>query len=126
MLERKIQIWKKANNRKRLTKEERGLLLQQLRPTNIFDALYRVRARSNYQDIDSFAFTSVQSFDYMHLQLAMCKIVDNTLAVFETIIVKALGKKGFRKIVKEFSLTPLGNNPGKTYLKRWEIIEQLL
>jgi hypothetical protein len=125
-LTRKIESWKREKNRKRIKKDERTLLLKGLRPTHIFDALYRVRARSNYHDIDSFAFASIQGFDYRELQVAMCKTVDASLAVFETIIAKALGKKRFRNIVSEFSLTPLGNNHQDTYLKRWSIIEQLL
>ena len=56
----------------------------------------------------------------------MCQIVDATLAVFETMVAKALGKKQYGSIVNEFSLTPLGNNRQETYWKRWCIIEQLL
>jgi hypothetical protein len=123
---RKIKDWKKEKNRKRIKKDERDLLLRQLRPTHIFDALYRVRARSNYHDIDSFAFASIQGFDYEELQSAMCKIVDTTLVVFETMIAKALGKNRFKNIVNEFSLTALGRNHQETYSKRWSIIEQLL
>jgi len=123
-LERKIEKWKTDNNRKRINKVERDKLINALRPTNLLDALYRVRSRSNYQDIDSFAFTQIHEFDYLNLQTAMCKIVGNTLAVFETIIAKAVGKASYRKIVDGFSRTPLGNNPGKTYLKRWEIFNQ--
>lgn len=89
----------------------------------MFDALYRIRARSNYQDIDSFAFTSVEAFDYQKLQIALCNIVDSTLAVFEVIIARALGKQSYRRIVEEFSLTPLGKNFEETYLKRWKLIE---
>ena len=125
-LAKKIESWKIEKDRKCIRRDERALLLGQLRPTHIFDALYRVRARSNYHDIDSFAFTSIQSFDYRKLQVAMSRIVDNTLLVFETITAKALGKNMFGKMVNEFSLTSLGNNPQKTYLKRWSIIEQLL
>ena len=121
-LERKIELWKKENKRNRIKKIEREELIRILRPTNILDALYRVRSRSNYQDIDSFAFTQIHEFDYHNLQIAMCKIVGNTQAIFETIIAKALGKNIYKKMVKEFSQTPLGSNPGKTYLKRWEII----
>lgn len=124
MFERKVENWKRENERKRLMKTDRVKLLSQLRPTNIFDALYRVRARSNYQDIDSFAFTSIETFDYKKLQMSLCNIVGSTLTVFETIIARALGKQSYRRIVSEFSLTPLGNNVGETYLKRWEIIEK--
>jgi hypothetical protein len=126
MLHKKIEQWKKDKHRKRITGIERNLLLQQLRPTNIFDALYRIRERSNYHDIDSFAFALVQHYDYENLQAAMCKIVDNTQALFEMIIAKVLGKNMFTGIVREFALTPVGNNPNETYLRRWEIIEQLL
>jgi hypothetical protein len=125
-LARKIENWKKENNRKAIRKVHRALLLHELRPTNIFDALYRVRARSNYRDIDSFAFTSIQSFDYQTLQMAMCRIVDKTLLVFESMIAKAIGRNRFRKFIDEFSLTPLGNNVQDTYLKRWNTIEHLL
>ena len=126
ILAKRVELWKTKNNRRSIPKAQRALVLEQLRPTSIFDALYRVRARSNYHDIDSFAFTSIKSFDYTKLQVAMCKIVDNTLTIFETIIAKALGKNSFSRLVKEFSFTPLGNNPQETYLKRWDIIEQLL
>ena len=122
----RIEKWKKDNNKKKIPKINRCQLLQQMRPTNIFDAFYRVRTRSNYHDIDSFAFTSIRPFNYRMLQIAMCQIVDSTLAVFETMIAKAIGKKNFGKMVQEFSVTPLGNDTKETYQKRWNIIEHLL
>lgn len=124
ILEKKIKQWKKDGNKKRITKAEKDVLIHNLRPTNFLDILYRVRSRSNYQDIDSFAFTNITDFDYQNLQNAMCGIVDSTLAVFETIITKAIGKNSYKKIVNDFSKMPLGNDNGKTYQKRWDIISK--
>lgn len=126
ILQTKIERWKKEQHRQRVTNDEREQLLRQLRPTNIFDGLYRLRSRSNYQDIDSFVFTSVDHFDYVHLQAALCNIVDSSLAVFETIIAKALGRKQFAQLVNGFASTSLGSNPGHTYIKRWQVIERVL
>lgn len=124
LLERKIQWWKKDNNKKKILKAEKLELIRTLRPTNMLDAFYRVRSRSNYQDIDSFAFTQIHEFDYLNLQTAMCKIVGYTLAMFETIIARALGKASYRKIVGDFAQTPLGNFPDNTYLRRSDLINQ--
>ncbi|HMR98239.1 MAG TPA: hypothetical protein PKE62_03210 [Anaerolineales bacterium] len=124
LLERKIEWWKKENNKKRILKAEKSELIRNLRPTNMLDALYRVRSRSNYQDIDSFAFTQIHEFDYLNLQTAMCKIAGYTLAVFETILARALGKTTYRRIVGDFAQTPLGNFPDTTYLRRWDLINQ--
>ncbi len=91
-----IDGWKAREKRVRILKPERQTLLASLRPTSIFDALYRLRIRSNYQDIDSFAF-GVSRFglsddDVTKFYDAILSFTDYTLLVFEVLIAKALGK----------------------------------
>ena len=81
MLEKQIRIWKHQEKRKRIRGDERIAVISKLRPTTIFDALYRIRTRANYQDIDSFVFsqTSEPSFELLHE--SMCNIAFYTLKI---------------------------------------------
>jgi hypothetical protein len=115
-------IWKKENKKKRLPRSEYLRLVQEYRATSIFDTLYRVRIRSNYLDIDSFAFSGAKIDDFYNLQVALCDVVYYTLMVFEVLIGKAVGKKMFRTFVDEFSETSLGKAAGQTVVNRWKVI----
>ena len=97
--------------------------MQGYRPTTLFDALYRIRARANYKDIDSFIFSETNPLDYAALQTALCHIVQSTLLIFEVIIVKSLGKQPYADILAEFMSTSWGKAATQTAFDRWTAID---
>ena len=120
-----ISNWKRINARKRIYQRDRTQLIAGLRPTTVFDFLYRLRTRSNYQDIDSFAFSDVTPSDAVDLQQGICHVVYATLFVFETMIAKVGGKKWFDGLVNEF-YDSTGEPASKTIIKRWTVIKKYL
>jgi hypothetical protein len=124
-VKKSVNDWKQTHARKRIYKRERTQLIANLRPTTMFDFLYRMRTRSNYQDIDSFAFSDVTTADAVDLQQGICHVVYATLFVFETMIAKIGGKKWFTERVEEF-YGSTGEPAGNTIVKRWDVIRKYL
>jgi hypothetical protein len=121
--ERAIRNWKKTQHKQRISQMQRQTIVQAYRPTTLFDALYRIRARANYKDIDSFIFSATTPLDYAALQTALCHIVQSTLLIFEVIIVKSLGKQPYADVLAEFMSTPWGTAAARTAFDRWTVID---
>lgn len=122
-IERRIAIWKKQNHVGRISKIQRQQIVHNLQATTIFNALYRIRSRANYQDIDSFTFCNASNIDFMELQGAMSQIVYHTLFVFEMMIARIIRKKVFEVTIDEFVNTNLGQAANGTIAKRWSYIK---
>ena len=118
-----ILDWKKQSKRARILAQERGRLIQKLEPTSFFDALYRIRARSNYHDVDSFAFGSSNSQAADELHKSLGTIIHCTLFMFEAMIAKSIGKRNFDQIVSSFIASGPGSKGGLTIGSRWAIIK---
>jgi hypothetical protein len=88
-LKAKIAAWKKHSGSSRIMKAQRADLVAHMMPTTLFDALYRMRRRSNYQDSDSFIFSGVKVETTQALHGALLALVDTTLLVFESLISRA-------------------------------------
>lgn len=102
----KCQEWKESNPlknkpRKRLAPGIKNLISKSTRPTSIFDCLYRLRIRSNYQDADIFILGSSVPETRYYFQ-ALCNITDKTLFVLEKYLCDCLGKKTMDAIVGEY------------------------
>ncbi len=117
--------WKRHHGRKRISKVERLTVVARIKPTTIFDALYRIRTRSNYQDIDSFLFSNATAVDFSRLHAAICNITNYSLMMFETLIARMIGKKPFEAIVSGFLVSPLGSPGSQTIGLRCPIIKLL-
>jgi hypothetical protein len=129
-LESSIIGWKENKKRKRILTKERLNLLNGLRPTSYFDALYRIRKRSNYQDIDSFAFGvspfSTNNDDVNKFHEAITFISDYTLLVFETLISKALHKAWLLDELYKFSFSTFVYPFRSTLLKHHSVLSQYI
>jgi hypothetical protein len=122
-IERRVSAWKKQNHVSRISKIQRQQIAQNLQATTIFNALYRIRSRANYQDIDSFTFCNASEIDFMELQSAMSQIIYHTLFVFEMMIARIVRKKVFEVTINEFVNTNLGQAASNTVVKRWSYIK---
>lgn len=124
-----LDAWKEREKRKRVLKPERQRILAGLRPTTIFDALYRVRIRSNYQDIDSFAL-GVPTFGFSSDEVskfysAILDFTDYTLLVFEILIAKALRKDWLIDEMDHFTSSTFVYPKRKMLTNRRELIAKL-
>ncbi len=117
-----IANWKQNNKRKRISSQERAAVLTSLRATTLFDGLYRLRARSNYLDIDAFAFAISTPEETEGLHRAICHIVDTTLLVLEAIVARAIGIDKYQDAVDLF-LTACGEAAEDTVVARWSVIQ---
>lgn len=71
-------------------------------PTTLFDFLYRVRRRCNYEETDAFirgATVEGCSWDFI---LAISAVVGHTLAFLETLVCGRVGETAFRQIVGDY------------------------
>ncbi|OGO18515.1 MAG: hypothetical protein A2Z14_19965 [Chloroflexi bacterium RBG_16_48_8] len=125
-VENAISNWKQKNNRKNIKENEKRDLIMKLQPTSFFDALYRIRARSNYVDVDSFSFGNVKESDAMNLHLELKNIIDKTLFVFEMMIGKSLGIAWLSNEVKIFSSVKTCASCHSTVVKRLKVYEGYL
>lgn len=69
--------------RRRLTGTQLQALASGLSPTTLFDLLYRLRIRSNYDEADAFVSGAVTSLDASAFHAALCDIVAATLLTVE-------------------------------------------
>ena len=107
MLETSVAGWKQRNKKKNIPLEQRNILADKLRPTTIFDALYRMRTRSNYRDIDSFAIGmspfSYKNGDALKLHRSVMLLTDSSLLMLEVLIAKIMGKAWMLDEMKTFA-----------------------
>jgi hypothetical protein len=125
-LDKLISNWKKDHQKKKISRAERRAVLGRLRATTFLDGLYRMRIRSNYQDIDSFAFGDATVEAGLELHQALCHIVHTSLLVFETLIAKTADRSWLDELVRELVTTPIGRPVRKTAVARWKTVQQYL
>lgn len=124
-LDEMVDNWKRSNQRRRITREERQRLVERLLPTSIFDALYRIRRRSNYQDTDSFIFSRVTDEQTIALHHDLCDIVYTTLLVFESLIARVTPPGWLGGVIEEF-VEASGDPAASTVGARWEAVREHL
>lgn len=117
-----IDKWKIDQSKKRINSTDRSILVSNIHQTSFFDALYRIRARSNYRDVDSFAFGSSTPVAADELHEALASVIYCTLFMFEIMIYKSIGKWHFSRIVNAFLRSATGSRAGATIGSRWSYI----
>jgi hypothetical protein len=73
-----------------------------LPPTTIFHFLYRMRARSNYQDADAFIMGIATGDDAFAFRRGIVNLLRATLFVFECAIARCLGWSAIAGISSRF------------------------
>lgn len=103
---------KDGSVKKRFTREEKEKVSNSVSPTSIFNFLYRLRIRSNYEDADIF-FVGERSDktvnDYFN---SIILITDYTMFFIESVLKQIIGKKEFLSLVKTFVNSSTGYNFG--------------
>jgi hypothetical protein len=81
----------------------RATLVENIPPTSVFDALYRLRIRSNYDDVAE-SFLSLPGLDDgVAFNLGLRELTWYSLAVLECLISRYFGSQQFDALVQRFS-----------------------
>ncbi len=125
-LERKRAEWlQHHSNRKRLSPGQRQKWGEGLAPTTLFDALYRLRIRSNYEDADAFLMGTEDLYDAEEFAKSLKQVVFNTLLSLELLILRYIGMPTFESAMKSFSPRANKEYLYETILMREKIIRKV-
>ncbi len=100
--------WKKQNKtqsgrpRQRITAQGRASVRQNLHATTLFDFLYRLRLRSNYDDAADFLYGVLTSADAKQYFWSLLITTDMSQLLLESIIREQVGAANFDPIANDF------------------------
>jgi hypothetical protein len=78
-----------------------------MRPTTMFDLLWRLRCLSNYKDGDAFLSGPMDAADAAAFHDALCEIVAATLLTVEIFLADAVGKPALLAEAARVPIPPL-------------------
>ena len=117
-----IKEWKDSNDRSRISSGERASCVNGLHSTTIFDVLYRLRMRSNYEDADLYLLNIEDQTNASDFLECLTTVTWHILFVLELIITRYLRKSVFGEIVSEFLNDETSGHSINLLNMRWEII----
>lgn len=123
LIDRRCDDWKRDNHRGRMDSKVKSSYIASLQPTSIFDAMYRLRLRSNYEDADSFLLTLDMDKEALTLNQAMQKLTWYTSFLMELLITKYIGKKNMDLLIKHFVNKDAAKISSKHVASRWSVIK---
>ena len=94
---------KRGKPRKRFSPIHKAQVLDGLRPTTVFDFLYRLRVRSNYEDADAFILGTMSQTDAEEFNRGLCALTSTTLFLLELHITARIGGHYFSQFMDEFA-----------------------
>lgn len=103
--EKKLDKWRKDKKKKRVIKQEKIKIDTNLCPTTIFDFLYRLRIRSNYEDADAFLLGTFQSKDADSFFNNSTIVSKYTMFILEYLISRYIGMPEFQGFANEYIRT---------------------
>lgn len=118
-LDASARSWRSTNKKKRLPPAERAKLVGNREATSIFHFFYRVRARTNYKDVDMFMLSSARDEHLVQFHANLCMITSYTLMLFEMLIARELGRREFGDLVEALQFSPRGQLAYSTVYSRW-------
>lgn len=104
-LERRCAEWKKEKDKKRIPPAEKKTIIENMPPTSIYDCLYRLRIRANYENADTFIFSTIPDKDAETFHKSLQNIVWINSLILETISAKYLSYKNYVQIIEKYKET---------------------
>jgi hypothetical protein len=101
-IEKLCEDWRHRNKKKRVPALEKEKMVKNMGPTSLFNFLYRLRLRSNYEDADSFLFSQPTILESQDFNKSLRVICWYTQFMLETLIARYIGEKTFVGIVQKF------------------------
>ncbi len=96
-------ITKKGERKKSWTSEDKKLVEKRISYTTIFDCIYRLRIKSNYENVDAYILSNMSDEDSIEFYESLKIILESTLLVLESFILKHFGKKEIGSVIEEFA-----------------------
>jgi hypothetical protein len=121
-IERAAEEWKRKQRKKRISGSTKCALAANLPPTSVFDAMYRLRIRSNYEDADAFLMTLSSQGEALAFSKAVRRLCWYSMLVLETIIAKYIGRAAFGQCVLDFSARDIARHSESLVKRRWKDI----
>ncbi|MCM0607261.1 MAG: hypothetical protein KA715_14325 [Xanthomonadaceae bacterium] len=116
--------WKTDNRKARVSPSAKQSIVDALPPTTIFNCLFRLRIRSNYEDADSFLLSVESATEAKAFHRALRVITWQSLFILEMLIARHIGKKNFENIVNSFLAHDKKHNYSKNLIqRRWAEIK---
>jgi hypothetical protein len=105
--------WKKAlpktragKPRQNIPKATRMARITEMRPTTLFDLLWRLRVRANYQESDAFLSGLATPDEAADFHAAFCDIVAATLLTVEIYVAHRVGKPALLRVAEAVPIPP--------------------
>ncbi len=95
--------WCKQNDRKNTKKAEKRAIAANLTPTTLFDFFWRLRVRSNYQDVEVFLMSSADAGWQRQFHDATCFVTEATSLLLENLIIRRSGLGVYEKALDDFN-----------------------
>jgi hypothetical protein len=99
-----------GRTRRNLTRADKEGMARSMAPTTIFDVLWRMRKKANYEDADTFVLGAAGDLDARRLGQALVIVVDATIAALEALAAAYAGANLFADMAdayrKKTSATP--------------------
>lgn len=80
-----------GRTRKNLNKAEKERLAKAMAPTTVFDVLWRMRKKANYEDADTFVLGAAGELDARRLGQALALVGDATISLLEAVAAAYVG-----------------------------------
>ena len=93
---------KKGKRRRNLDSSEKQQIEGRLHPTSIFDFLYRIRVRSNYDDPEMYIYGQGDESTAQNHYRNLLQLTTNLVAVLERIVERKIGPKPFQELKEQF------------------------
>jgi hypothetical protein len=94
---------KSGKELKRFSVKDKTEVEKKMHKTTLFDCLYRLRIKSNYEEAETYILSEMSEEDANGLYESLKSILNISLFSFEYIIINYIGKEEFMKIYEEFS-----------------------
>jgi hypothetical protein len=94
--------WKRREGRQRINRAQKEALARNLSATTLFDFLWRLRVRANYQDVESFLMSNVGPDWQQELYEGLCLITETTCLLLENLIVRRTGRATYEEAYIDF------------------------
>jgi hypothetical protein len=116
-LEESRRRWLRDNKRKKLPSGQLSALDQSLQPTTVYDFLYQLRLRANYDDAEPFLSGGLSSLDPQRFITDLCTLVAFLNFVAECQIAARSGKAALVKLIPK-SVSVSAGEPGQGLITR--------
>jgi len=81
---------KKGNIKKNWSINDKKKVESRIANTTIFDCIYRLRIKSNYEEVDTYIFSDITNLEIEEFYNSLKLIIESTLFIMEFLMVKSL------------------------------------